>query len=243
MDGLFLMNERYIKWYTPWLSREFEMLVLGNGRWAAANSLPDFIRPLLPKQRFRPGRGSVGGYVDAGRLTVYCPDAIDLESFYNESIHPADRMRTHNAYENVIVRDVFDLARRECNSHRVAVCGASLGAYHAANIAFRHPDAVSHLISLSGSFDISSFFDGYRDNNIYFNSPYEYLPNLPDPWKYNHMGIVLGTGEWDNTRHEAYRLSEILNSKGVKHWLDDGKWGGHDWNYWRDMLPYYLSKL
>jgi hypothetical protein len=27
MDGLFLMNERYIKWYTPWLSREFEMLV------------------------------------------------------------------------------------------------------------------------------------------------------------------------------------------------------------------------
>jgi esterase/lipase superfamily enzyme len=56
-------------------------------------------------------------------------------------------------------------------------------------------------------------------------------------------GIVLGTGEWDNTRHETYRLSEILNSKGVKHWLDDGKWRGHDWNYWRDMLPYYLSVL
>ena len=25
------MNERYMKWYTPWLSREFEMLVFGNG--------------------------------------------------------------------------------------------------------------------------------------------------------------------------------------------------------------------
>jgi esterase/lipase superfamily enzyme len=25
------MNERYIKWYTPYLSREFEMLVFGNG--------------------------------------------------------------------------------------------------------------------------------------------------------------------------------------------------------------------
>src|SRR4030095_16995916 len=97
--------------------------------------------------------------------------------------------------------------------------------------------------ALSGSFDISSFFDGYHDDNIYFNSPYEYLPNMPDPWKYNHMGIILGTGEWDNTRHESYRLSEILNSKGVKHWLDDGKWRGHDWNYWRNMLPYYLSVL
>jgi esterase/lipase superfamily enzyme len=25
------MNECYLKWYTPWLSREFEMLVFGNG--------------------------------------------------------------------------------------------------------------------------------------------------------------------------------------------------------------------
>jgi esterase/lipase superfamily enzyme len=96
---------------------------------------------------------------------------------------------------------------------------------------------------LSGSFDISSFSDGYHDDNIYFNSPYEYLPNMPDPWKYNHMAIIIGTGEWDNTRHESYRLSEILNSKGIKHWLDDGKWRGHDWNYWQDMLPYYLSLL
>jgi len=31
MDGLFSMNERYIKWYTPWLSREFEMIVFGKG--------------------------------------------------------------------------------------------------------------------------------------------------------------------------------------------------------------------
>jgi esterase/lipase superfamily enzyme len=42
---------------------------------------------------------------------------------------------------------------------------------------------------------------------------------------------------------ESYRLSEILNSKGIKHWLDDGKWRGHEWSYWRDMLPYYLSKI
>jgi esterase/lipase superfamily enzyme len=55
------------------------------------------------------------------------------------------------------------------------------------------------------------------------------------------MNIVIGTGEWDNTRHESMRLSGILNSKGIRHWLDDRKWCGHDWNYWRDMLPYYLS--
>src|SRR5207247_9487785 len=100
-------------------------------------------------------------------------------------------MRTHNAYENVIVRDVFHLARRECSANRVAVCGASLGAYHAANIAFRHPDAVSLLISLSGSFDVSSFFDGYHDDNIYFNSQYEYLPTLPNACEYTHISFFL----------------------------------------------------
>ena len=115
------------------------MLVFGNGA-----GLPLILFP-TSFGRYHQNKdfglvGSVSGYVDAGQVTVYCPDAIDLESFYNKSIHPADRMRTHNAYENVIVRDVFDLARRECNCHRVAVCGASLGAYHPGNIAFRHPE-------------------------------------------------------------------------------------------------------
>jgi esterase/lipase superfamily enzyme len=128
-------------------------------------------------------------------------------------------MRTHNAYERAIVDDVFDFARRECSSHRVAISGASLGAYHAANIAFRFPDAVSHLISLSGAFEISDFFDGYHDENI------------------------LGTGVWDSTPHESLRLTAILTEKGIRHWLDDRRWCGHDWNYWRDMLPYYLSTI
>jgi len=174
------MNERYIKWYTPWLSREFEMLAFGNGGGLPLILFPTSFGRYYQNKDFGLV-DAVASYVDVGRVTVYCPDAIDLESFYNKSIHPADRMRTHNAYENVIVHDVFDFARRECSSPRVAVCGASLGAYHAANIAFRHPDTVSHLISLSGSFDIYSFFDGYHDENIYLNSPYVNFTNTPYP--------------------------------------------------------------
>ncbi len=32
-------------------------------------------------------------------------------------------------------------------------------------------------------------------------------------------------------------------AKGVSHWLDDRKSCGHDWNYWHDILPYYLSTI
>jgi esterase/lipase superfamily enzyme len=124
------MQERYIKWWTPYLSREFEMLVFGNG-----GGLPLIIFPTsFGNYRQNKDFGvidSVAWFVDNNRVTIYCPDSIDLDSFYNRDIHPADRIRTHIAYENVIVRDVFDFARREGSTHRVGVCGASLGAYHA----------------------------------------------------------------------------------------------------------------
>ena len=98
------MNERYIKWYTPYLSREFEMLVFGNG-----GGLPLILFPTSGARYYENKDfglvGSVVGYIDSGKITVYCPDAIDRESLYNKSIHPADRMRTHNAYENVVVHE------------------------------------------------------------------------------------------------------------------------------------------
>ncbi|CAN5359746.1 esterase family protein [soil metagenome] len=236
------MTERYLRWRTPHLDREFEMLVFGEGGGLPLVLFPTSFGRFYQNKDF----GLIDAcapHVESGKVTIYCPDAIDLESFYHKAIHPADRMNTHNAFERVIIHDVFGHARRECSTQRVAVCGASLGAYHAANIAFRHPDLVSNLISLSGAFDISDFFGGYFDDNIYFNSPFHYLPNMTDPWKFNHMGIILGTGEWDNTRHESLRMSAILNEKGIPHFLDDRRWCGHDWNYWQDMLPHYLSML
>lgn len=40
---------------------------------------------------------SVAWFIDSGKVTVFCPDSIDLDSFYNKSIHPAGRIRTHIA--------------------------------------------------------------------------------------------------------------------------------------------------
>ncbi len=235
-----VMHERYIRWYTPHLSRDFEMLVFGHGGGLPLILFPTSYGRFWQNKEFGLVE-SVRWFVETGRVTIYCPDAIDLESWYNRSIHPADRVKTHIGYENVIVHDVFDFARRECSRHHVAVGGASFGGYHAANIAFRRPDLVSHLFSLSGAFDMKGFLNGYYDDNVYFNNPPDYLNQCADPWKYNHMGIVLGTGEWDICRDENYQLSAILHSKGIRHFLDDRRWCAHDWNWWREMLPYYLS--
>jgi hypothetical protein len=64
--------ERYIKWHTPWLSREFEMLVFGNGGGLPLILFPTSFGSYYQNKDFGLV-GSVSGYVDAGRLTVYCP--------------------------------------------------------------------------------------------------------------------------------------------------------------------------
>jgi len=236
------MNERYIRWWTPHLSREFEMLVFGDGAGVPLVLFPTSFGRYDQNKDF--GLiGAAAGHIDAGRVTIYCPDGIDEESWYNKSIHPADRVKTHMAYENVILHDVFDFARRETSKDRVAVAGASFGGWQAVNLAFRHPDAVSHVISLSAAFEMTSFVDGYYDENFYFNNPPDYMAHCTDPWKYNHMSIILGTGEWDHCRGDNHRLSAILDSKGIKHFLDDRKWSGHEWSDWKNSFPYYLSLL
>lgn len=234
------MQERYFRWWTPHLSRHCEMLVFGDGQGLPLILFPTSYGRFYQNKEFGLIE-AVRWFVDTGRVTIYCPDAIDLESWYNKSIHPADRVKTHMAYESMILQDVFDFARRDCGRHYVAVGGASFGGYHAANIAFKNPGAVSHLFSLSGAYDMRGFLDGYYDENVYFNNPPDYLANCQDPWKYNHMGIYLGTGEWDICRGENQRLSGILHSKGIRHWLDDRQHCYHDWNWWHQMLPHYLS--
>ena len=238
------MKEDYIRWHTPHLSRDFEMLVFGHAGYPVI-AFPTSLGRYYQNKDF--GLiASVAHLVDAGRVKIYCPDGIDAQSWYNKGIHPADRVRTHLAYENVILHDVVPHAQRDTSRHKVAVAGASFGGYHAANFAFKHPDIVGAMFSLSGAFDIKQFLDGYYDDNCYFNNPPDYLPNLNDGGALDHlrqMSIVLGTGEWDSCRNENHRLAAILGAKGIGHWLDDRKWCGHDWNWWREMFPAYLEQL
>ena len=238
------MKEEYHKWFTEYLSREFEMLVFGH------DGYPVILFP-TSQGRYYENKDfklidSVAHLLDAGKLKIYCPDSIDSESWYNYSIHPADRVKTHNGYENVILNDIIEFAKYDSGRDKVGLAGCSFGGYHAVNIAFRHPDIVSNFICMGGSFDIKQFIMGYYDENCYFNNPPDYLPNLDEEWyleRIKQMGIILGTGENDTCKDENIRLSEILNQKGILHWLDLRPGAGHDWPWWRGMFPQYLERI
>jgi esterase/lipase superfamily enzyme len=126
--------------------------------------------------------------------------------------------------------------------------GASLGAYHAANSLFKHPDVFKRCLALSGLYDMKRFMDGMYDDNFYFNNPVDYLANLADPWFFQELStcdirIATGHGPWEDCA-SSYRLSEILASTGIRHSLDDwGPLGGHDWPYWKQQMRQYVSSI
>lgn len=234
------MKEEYFKWYSPTLSKEVEMLVYGHAGY------PVIIFPST-KGRYYESRDfklidSAAWFLDQGLIQLYCVDSIDALSWYNRGIHPADRIKNHLWFDQFIMNEIVDPIRREKSIPKVAVSGASFGGFHAANFAFRHPESVSHLFSMSGAFDTKSFLDGYYDDNAYFTNPVDFLPgnNHPELW---NMKIVLGVGEWDICLDANNQMSNILKSKTIDHWFDLRKWAEHDWPLWRAMFPHYLSLI
>jgi esterase/lipase superfamily enzyme len=188
---------------------------------------------------------TVASLVDRGLVKLYTPDGIDGESWYNKGIHPADRVRTHMGYENVILQEVIPFALEETGHPKVALAGCSFGGYHAANMTFRYPGRVGALMSMSGAFDIKQFLDGFYDDNCYFNNPPDYLPNIGESEyleQIRRVGIVLGAGESDNCLEDNKRLASMLGAKGIPHWLDIRP-GTHDWPLWRAMFPSYVHNM
>lgn len=185
---------------------------------------------------------SVRWFIEQGKVQIFCVDTINYESWYNKKVHPLQRVANHNYYDRFLHEEFMPQVRKLSPQGKVAVGGPSFGGFMAANYAFRHPSAVSHLISMSGSFDIKSFVDGHYDDNVYFNNPMDFVPGDTNPALYQ-MKIVLGTSYKDICLDSNRQMSGILHAKGIQHWLDIRGNKRHDWPLWREMFPLYLSLL
>ena len=194
---------------------------------------------------------AVRWYIENGHYQFFTPDSVDAQSWANSGAHPADRARRHEDYDRYIVHELVPYIRQRCGGDvRMLSTGVSMGGYHSANFFFRHPDVFDALVSLSGLFQLGMFIGDYSDENIYFNSPLQYLPNMNDPWyleQYRRSQIVIcsGQGAWEEAMlADIHQLRRILEEKGVPAWID--LWGSdvnHDWPWWRKQLPYFLGKL
>jgi esterase/lipase superfamily enzyme len=231
------MRRDYHNWYSQRLDRHMELLSYGHA------GLPILVFPSSQGRFFeyedRRMIDAVWQRIEAGHIQVFCVDSDDKESWYNRGLHPHDRVMRHVAFENYCLFEVVPLIRSVNQNGGLCTTGCSLGAYHALNFAMKHPDVATHMVAMSGSFDMRRFLDGYYDNDCYFNNPVDYLSQMSDPWfldHYQRMKIILAAGDWDICLGDNYRMAQILGTKGIPHWLD--VWGGnqkHDWPLWQRM--------
>jgi esterase/lipase superfamily enzyme len=231
------MNREYLKRYSQELQRDMEILSFGRA------GMPVIVFP-TSMGRFHDYEdqgmiATLAPKIDTGELHVFCADSVDGESWYNKSVHPRQRVLRQLQYERYLLHELLPLIRSKNASPQLALTGCSFGGYHTMNFALKHPDLVTYCVSMGGAFDIHQFLDGYYDSDCYFNCPPDFLANLTDEWylsRYRRLNLVLATGEQDICKDENLRLSGILHSRAVPHFLD--VWGnntGHDWRWWRQM--------
>jgi esterase/lipase superfamily enzyme len=188
--------------------------------------------------------------IEAGHLQLYCVDSLAHESFYCFWSHPAGRVQRHIQFEDYVLNEVLPFMAAK-NPHPCTIShGCSLGAFHAVNMAFRHPHLFHKVAAFSGRYDLTlgvehfaNLLDGYYDDNVYFLTPTHFLPQLSCEERLGHlrrMDVVLVIGAedpfLDNNRH----LSHILHDKGIHHAMHVWDGRAHRGRYWRQMARIYV---
>jgi esterase/lipase superfamily enzyme len=188
--------------------------------------------------------------IEGGYIRLFCVDGVDSESLYCRHVPPWCRVSRHRQYERYIIEEVVPMMRAEHGSAPLIAHGCSIGAYHAVNLALRHPWLFCKVVGLSGRYDLTcpvgpfeDLFNGHYDQDVYFITPNHFLPNLTDPGilePIRKMEITLAVGQDDPFQESNRVLSRALADKQVPHQLAIWPGEAHRARYWRQMLPNYL---
>jgi esterase/lipase superfamily enzyme len=116
------------------------------------------------------------------------------------------------------------------------------------NTLLRTPELFHGTIAMSGVYDLKSYTKGYFDDNVYYNSPMDYIPNLTDEdilAEIRRKKIILytGSGNYEDPS-SSWRMAEVLGAKAIPNWVEcwDHTWP-HDWQTWRAMLPQAIDRF
>jgi esterase/lipase superfamily enzyme len=236
------MNKKVKKWRSPSLGCDMKLAVYGNGG-----------TPILafPTRGESCEQWESKGMTDAISLQLkeefnqlFCVDSVDEESFLNKNIDAAKRIRRHIQFESFILDEVIPFIREINNIEYLIVAGVDMGAYHALNIALKYPRHFGKSIAISGIYDMKHFLDDFYDENVYYNNPVDYIPNLNKQDLLNQIREVdyrLVSFTNDLRKEEAEQMSNILQMKFIEHELDI--WDideSEEWELWKQMLKTHI---
>jgi len=241
------MRREHVRLHSPAIGRELDLLAFGHAG--------------VPVLVFPSSEGAHHEYedylmvrvlshlIEAGRLRLYCVSSFDSESWYGKHLPLHERAWRHSLYENWIMGQVVPAICSDIGDHnvRLTVTGCSFGAYHAANIALKHPRRFNHALCMSGVYDIRFLLHGHHDDWVYYNNPMEYVTHLhgeqlDEVRRNTFITLVCGQGQWEGPALASTReFRDLLDRKQIPNYMD--LWGhevSHDWHWWREQIIWYM---
>jgi esterase/lipase superfamily enzyme len=233
------------QWHSPALNKEMPIAVYGHYGFALL-MVPTAAADYLEYERFEL-INHLKPFLDAGKLKIFSVNSINTESWMNKQMEGAHKAIRQNQFNEYVFNEVVPFIKSMTSKDTpIITCGASFGALHSMNLFLKRPDLINGVIAMSGVYDLMEYTDGFYDDQVYFNSPMHYIPNLADHdtlEKIRQGKIILATGSGNHEDPEANRrFSNVLHSKSIPHdlevWAEDIH---HDWPTWRKMLPYFID--
>jgi esterase/lipase superfamily enzyme len=239
------MERHLTSWHSPSLNKEMPIAVYGHYGFALL-LVPTAAADFLEYERFQL-IDAIAPAIEQGKCKVFSINSMNNESWMNNHMDPRHKMIRHLQFNDYVHNEVVPFIKNNTSwDTPIIISGASFGALHSANLFFRRPDLLNGLIAMSGVYDLTEYTRGYYDEDVYFNSPIHYLPNLSDHSileqirRSHHIHILSGSGAYEDP-DAARRFAGVLYTKGI--WYELDIWGQdmrHDWETWRKMLPEYL---
>lgn len=240
------MERKITSWYSERLGKEMPVAVYGHYGFALL-LVPTAAADYLEYERFQL-IDAIRPFIDAGKVKVYSVNSINSESWMDNNAHPQHKTWTHNQFNHYIFDEVIPFIKNTSGHNTpIIIGGASFGALHSMNLFLKRPDLINGVIAMSGVYDLTEYSKGHFDDDVYYNSPQHYMPNLADHGvleqirRSYHIHIFSGSGDYEDP-NASRSFASILYNKGINYELDI--WGSewkHDWETWRRMLPLYLE--
>ena len=240
------MKRSLTSWYSPSLQKEMPVAVYGNYGFAVL-LIPTAAADFLEYERFQL-MDHLAPYINGGKIKVFSVNSINNESWLNNEMQAEHKAIRHNQFNEYIFNEVVPFIRNNTSwDTPIITSGASFGALHSMNLFLKRPDIINGVIAMSGVYDLTEYTKGFFDDQVYFNSPIHYIPNLTNHEvleqirRSRHIHILSGGGEFEDP-NAAQAFSGVLYNKGIDYELS--LWGNewkHDWPTWRAMLPLFID--
>src|SRR5688500_9573659 len=173
------MLRQITSWYSERLQKDMPVAVYGNYGFALL-MVPTAAADYLEYERFQL-ISSLEPYINGGKVKLFSVNSINNESWLNNGMEPREKVRRHQQFNSYIFEEVVPFIKTNTSYETpIIICGASFGALHSMNLFLKRPDLINGVIALSGVYDLTEYTKGFYNEDVYYNSPQHYLPNLTD---------------------------------------------------------------